>query len=172
MEELKISPELEDPEEALFIQEYGFTEIVEILSESKIPIIGHNMIYDVMLLYHQFLGDFPETYEEFTKKWSEAFPMTYDTKLLSSYCKKIKKTWLEAAYTQCIEDQSLKEFIQFEYSEGFGRYKDGGQAHEAAYDAYMTGVLFATIAKNKEIMHEVLEENNDNLEIQKLKFDK
>lgn len=33
--------------------------------------------------------------------------------------------------------------IKFEFAEGFDRYTEGGQCHEAGYDAHMTGVAFA-----------------------------
>jgi hypothetical protein len=32
--------------------------------------------------------------------------------------------------------------LRIEFREGFGKYESGGYAHEAAYDAYMTGVCF------------------------------
>jgi hypothetical protein len=47
-------PELmeRDPEEALFEKEMGFSLIVEELMAAKKPIIGHNMIYDIIYLYN------------------------------------------------------------------------------------------------------------------------
>jgi len=36
----------------LFIKELGFALVVEELIQAKKPIIGHNMIYDVMYLYN------------------------------------------------------------------------------------------------------------------------
>jgi hypothetical protein len=38
---------------------------VEELIAAKKPIIGHNMIYDIIYLYNQFIDDLPQTYPEF-----------------------------------------------------------------------------------------------------------
>ena len=54
-----------DPEEALYEREMGFSLIVEELISAKKPIIGHNMIYDIIYLYNQFIAELPETYNEF-----------------------------------------------------------------------------------------------------------
>lgn len=146
-----------DPKEQykkLFDEEYGFTYILDMLVEAKIPLVGHNMIFDVMFLYYQCIDDFPETYEEFRKSWHAHFPLTYDTKLLCSHAKGIKKTWLSEAYDQCLENEQLAGNLQFEYAPKFKMYDEEVQEHEAAYDAYMTGCIFATICKQAEIISE------------------
>jgi poly(A)-specific ribonuclease len=43
----------------------GFTKVVEMLIEAQKPLVGHNMMYDIIYLYNQFVGDLPETYEKF-----------------------------------------------------------------------------------------------------------
>ena len=45
--------------EDLFIKEMGFALVVEELIAAKKPVIGHNMIYDVIYLYNQFVDDLP-----------------------------------------------------------------------------------------------------------------
>jgi len=55
----------------------GFSLIVEELIKAKKPIIGHNMIYDIIYLYNQFIDDLPETYPEFINK-----VITYNYRLL------------------------------------------------------------------------------------------
>jgi hypothetical protein len=58
------------------------------------PIIGHNMMFDVMYIYHQFIGQLPDSYGEYAAKWNKQtvkgqnaagqgyFKETYDTKVL------------------------------------------------------------------------------------------
>lgn len=70
---------------------------MDILIDAKIPIIGHNCLYDVMYIYHQFIDYFPETYEEFSKAWGNLFT-TYDTKIMIRHCRFIKESSLEKAY--------------------------------------------------------------------------
>lgn len=151
----------------VFQEEYGFTHIIDMLIESKIPLVGHNMIFDIMFLYNQFVDDLPDTYEEFTKSWYNCFPFTYDTKLLSSYCSLINKTWLKKAFDTCLENAKLMGNLKFEYftdsrrksfddpdGVDFKTFDEEVQEHKASYDAYMTGVIFASICKFKEITHE------------------
>ena len=46
------SPELKLQAQQLFMQELGFSLIVSYLIESKKPLIGHNMIYDLGFLFN------------------------------------------------------------------------------------------------------------------------
>jgi hypothetical protein len=51
----------------MYHTEMGFSVVVEELIRSKKPIVGHNMIYDIIYLYNQFVDDLPQTYSEFIK---------------------------------------------------------------------------------------------------------
>ena len=42
--------------------ELGFSHVIEALSKSKRPIVGHNAIYDLAFVYHQFYKELPATY--------------------------------------------------------------------------------------------------------------
>jgi CAF1 family ribonuclease len=68
----------------LFVHEMGFSLIVEMLIEAKKPIVGHNMMFDIIYLYNQFVDELPATYLEFATKWYALFPSVYDNKVLSS----------------------------------------------------------------------------------------
>lgn len=166
----------------VFQEEYGFTVIIDLLIESKVPLIGHNMIFDIMFLYNQFVDDLPDTYDEFTKSWYSCFPFTYDTKLLCSYCSLISKTWLKIAFDKCLENANLMGNLKFEYftdsrrksfddpdGVDFKAYDEEAQEHKASYDAYMTGVIFASVCKFKEIAHEARGKMEAQEEFQTLK---
>ena len=45
--------------------EIGFSKVIQKISESKKPFIGHNMKFDVEFFYHQFYREMPETWAEF-----------------------------------------------------------------------------------------------------------
>jgi hypothetical protein len=36
--------------------ELGFSRVIELLMQSKKPIVGHNMIYDIAFIYRQFIS--------------------------------------------------------------------------------------------------------------------
>lgn len=60
-------------------------QILLALDVNKIPVIVHNGLYDIMYLYHSFIGKLPNTYSQFLSKLSDNFPAGfYDTKLLAT----------------------------------------------------------------------------------------
>lgn len=48
----------------------GITQVIEDLINAKKPIVGHNMMYDIIFLYNQFIADLPDTYENFIEEVS------------------------------------------------------------------------------------------------------
>lgn len=134
----------------------GFTLVVEELIKAKKPVVGHNMIYDIIYLYNQFIGDLPLTYIEFIQEWYSRFPSVYDNKVLSSAAEYFGRTDLGKVYEKCTNDERIKNAgckIVFDVENGFKNYEGSellSHYHEAAYDAFMTGLCFANILKFKE----------------------
>ncbi|CAB4057115.1 PARN [Lepeophtheirus salmonis] len=62
----------------------GFSKIVRIISESKKPLVGHNMMLDLCFTINQFVAPLPETYEEFKTLAHKMFPEVYDTKVMAN----------------------------------------------------------------------------------------
>lgn len=86
------------------------------------------------------------------------FPHIYDTKVLSNAAEYFGRTDLGKVYEKCTSDAKLKDMpkVAFDLKNGFVNYDGAGllsHYHEAAYDAYMTGVAFAGIMKYKEVEH-------------------
>ena len=42
-------------------------------------------MYDVLFTYEKFIGPLPESFKEFAKVWTDAFPIIYDTKCLANH---------------------------------------------------------------------------------------
>jgi poly(A)-specific ribonuclease len=57
----EINKELEE----LFDMEYGFTSIIEAMMDCGKPVVGHNMVYDILYIYNQFIGELPDTFRDF-----------------------------------------------------------------------------------------------------------
>lgn len=72
------------------------------------------------------------------------------------------RTDLGSVYKKCCNEPELQS-VEFEFplDEGYDRYTTMEQAHEAAYDAYMTGYIFAKIAKHKQAVNKVMKDNYD-----------
>lgn len=126
----------------------GFSKVIELMSESRKPIIGHNALLDFVYLYRQFCNPLPETLAEFKTQLQDIFPTIYDTKHI--------------ARMTCIADEfdtslgSLFEGLSLKLQQppetlldiGSDKYANAsdGFAHEAGYDAYMTAVVFLALA--------------------------
>ena len=137
-------------------EELGFSQVVEALIQAGKPVIGHNAIYDLAFIYHQFYAELPETYAEFAHKTSSLlFPKFFDTKVLSLYVGKLGKSDLQTLYNKATQDKKLNNSLNFAPDPSqadFAIYQSqGGQAHDAGFDAFMTGLVFASFAKFIEI---------------------
>lgn len=111
-------------------------------------------MYDWLYLYNQFIAPLPQTYKDFIKAWHDVFPITIDVKVLEFKSMMFQKTSLGECYKKCETDEKFKSNLQFEYAKAFDNY-EGSKAlshyHEAAYDAHMTGFVFAHVLKAKQI---------------------
>jgi poly(A)-specific ribonuclease len=54
----------------MFLEELGFSRVIDLIVKSKTPIVGHNMIYDLAFMYHQFIADLPPTFIEYATSWN------------------------------------------------------------------------------------------------------
>lgn len=63
------------------------------------------------------------------------------------------RTDLNSMSNKCFTDKKFKNYLEFDYdlSGGFGKYLSKTALHEAGYDSYITGVVFASMAKQIEI---------------------
>lgn len=124
------------------------TTIIQALLSKKVPLIGHYMILDVAFLYDHFIGPLPQTLEEFRQSVNLIFPPLFDTKYISkslfSSIKFIKKTSVEDLYSYCKKRKELNQLVSITPHENFNL---STQAHEAGYDAYMTGCIFIHFLK-------------------------
>jgi len=123
----------------------GFRHVMDHITKSGKPIVGHNCFLDMLFLTQSFATDLQEkTYAEFKKIVLESFPAIYDTKyVINTLVPTLKETNLEKVHNFVINGEfdkvhpntvtcSLDPSITYAHA-----------AHEAGYDAYMTGVIFA-----------------------------
>lgn len=88
---------------------------------------------------------------------SEFLRTVYDTKVLTLYAGHIPKSDLQSLFTKISKDKKYTNNLGYEPDEEnskqprFSAYKAGGQGHDAGYDAFMTGVVFASLSKFIEI---------------------
>jgi len=135
-------------------------------------------MYDALFTYEKFIAKLPDSYKEFADTWTESFGDSYDTKILSRHIisnlqngeRIFNKTELSHLFDRCessnqmwktayernkkkicnnlmfAPDPSNKEFRRYDCSRG-----KAGAAHDAGFDAYMTGLVFCCTTKYIEI---------------------
>ncbi|CAN0197567.1 poly(A)-specific ribonuclease PARN [Lampetra fluviatilis] len=142
-EEDKHSKGLEELQDAV-----GFTKVIQAISKSGKLLVGHNMLLDVMHTVHQFYSPLPESLDEFKELTNCVFPRLLDTKLMSSthpFKEVIQFTTLADLHRRLSETPFKMPAV--ESAEGFPAYSTAvEQLHEAGYDAYITGLCFASMA--------------------------
>ncbi|KAK6184483.1 hypothetical protein SNE40_006951 [Patella caerulea] len=127
----------------------GFTRVFRLLQDFQKPVVGHNMLSDLMLVYDKFYKPLPEKFSDFKKELCTVLPRIYDTKHMAVSAKKalaghvaVDKTSLKKIY-QMFNSKEVSEAVLFspciEHAASFNLYKDVELPHEAGYDAFMCG---------------------------------
>ncbi|XP_032911808.1 poly(A)-specific ribonuclease PNLDC1 isoform X2 [Catharus ustulatus] len=124
----------------------GFTNLFQILVKAKKPLVGHNMLMDLMHLHDKFYRPLPESYEEFKKNIHNLFPVIIDTKTVT---KSVQKKCLfprvsslaEVYAVLCSSNLNPKgpPCPVIALASGCSRYAEKKSPHEAGYDAFLCG---------------------------------
>ncbi|XP_068085004.1 pre-piRNA 3'-exonuclease trimmer [Anabrus simplex] len=129
----------------------GFSRIYKLLINLKKPIIGHNMLLDLMMMYNQFYEPLPSHYSTFKKNINQLFPVIYDTKFISSELKrKLKKDLLNSTVLSDLyayfKDGRGSHMAMcspvIQHSEEHNPSNLEMKFHEAGWDSYCTGFCF------------------------------
>eukprot|EP01112_Ceratiomyxa_fruticulosa_P003961 TRINITY_DN1428_c0_g1_i1.p1 TRINITY_DN1428_c0_g1~~TRINITY_DN1428_c0_g1_i1.p1 ORF type:complete len:627 (-),score=129.92 TRINITY_DN1428_c0_g1_i1:150-2030(-) len=152
-----------------------FRQVIDAMLSSKKPVIGHNMLLDLVHLFNNFVSPLPQTLKEFKEKVSNELGPILDTKHLARHHPALSKlmtvTGLSDAYSiTCQEPFSQKPEIYT--PQGFDKYtvknendstSHKGTFHEAGFDAFATGNLFIRMAHK---VLQSLEQTNESGESQ------
>jgi len=149
----------------------GFRRVFTAMADAKVPVVGHAIMYDMLFALSHFESPLPETYPEYKELVQRLFPVSFDTQFLAKSqpfkflpqaagsepgAKKENRFGsmaLGAVYkTVEQEAQSAKSAglptVYTSFAPGHEKYGPDCQAfHEAGYDAYTTGYVFAHMAK-------------------------
>ncbi|KFU91405.1 Poly(A)-specific ribonuclease PARN-like domain-containing protein 1, partial [Chaetura pelagica] len=152
----KVSPQqrqlLEDSpydycqKELILLSARGFTNLFHTLVQVKKPLVGHNMLMDLMHLHDKFYKPLPESYEEFKRNIHNLFPVLIDTKTVTkSIWKKHQfsraSNLLEVHMVLCSSNLNPKDPTcpVITLASDCSRYAEKNCPHEAGYDAFLCG---------------------------------
>ena len=144
---------------AIIHDEAGFAAVLEAMKNSNKPAVGHNLAFDVAYSMHSFASPLPSTWGEYKSSVAEWFPAgVFDTKYIAGALREelvSRATSEDDELVDALEDTglgSLFSSLKEKYSdhvmhaEGYERYLGSSDfAHEAGYDAYMTGSVFTRL---------------------------
>ncbi|KAI3974014.1 hypothetical protein MKX01_030590 [Papaver californicum] len=138
----------------------GFRHVIDLLSSEQKLVVGHNSFLDIAHIYSKFIGPLPPTIDEYISSVHKVFPYIIDTKLLlntDSVIQRLMKkqsTSLSSAFallcpqialssegSASVDQLGLK--IEVRVDDMRSSNWNSGANHEAGYDAFMTGCVFA-----------------------------
>ncbi|CAG2163274.1 unnamed protein product [Oppiella nova] len=131
----------ERKDEESLTEAIGFSKIIQLLIKYQKPIIGHNVLLDLMHTFNQFIEPLPNDYKTFRNLIHAIFPIVYDTKHIASapvFKDKLENTALGDLH----ERLKTSPFKTIDVELKNGKHCDGKALHEAGYDSYVTGVCF------------------------------
>ncbi|KFP26877.1 Poly(A)-specific ribonuclease PARN-like domain-containing protein 1, partial [Colius striatus] len=143
---LEDSPDDSCQKELILLSARGFTNLFQTLVEAKKPLVGHNMLMDLMHLHDKFYKPLPESYEEFKRNIHNLFPVLIDTKTVT------KSIWKRYSFPRVFNLLEIHEVLcssklnpkdatcpVIALASDCLRYAEKKSPHEAGYDAFLSG---------------------------------
>ncbi|XP_027702403.1 poly(A)-specific ribonuclease PNLDC1-like isoform X4 [Vombatus ursinus] len=122
------------------------------LMKDKGPLVGHNMMMDLLHLHEKFYRPLPESYEQFKLNIHGLFPVLIDTKNVT------KQIWKELSFPRASNLLEVYEVLNSDlnptknscpviiHASECIKYVETKYPHEAAYDAFLCGSVLLKVA--------------------------
>ncbi|CAN6239777.1 unnamed protein product [Urochloa humidicola] len=149
----------------------GIRHVIDLLSSERKLIVGYSCFLDIAQVYSKFVGPLPSSIKEFASSIHKIFPHIADTRHLMSVNQAVQKLMkqksksLSSAFSLlCPSSHSYAEKpsslspvrIEVGGDKTTSSCFISGAKHEAGYDAYMTGCVFAQLCTYLDIKFEQL----------------
>ena len=147
---------LKEAVERKFNQAIGFTHIIRLIKKHRKPLIGHNVMMDILFVYEKFHGPLPDSFADFKQTMLTEFPVIYDTRHIISNMKvELRKdekhkelfrgTSLLSLYEECRRENVKGLLYQPQIFDNLGE-ECGMREHDAGYDSCLVGHVFLRLA--------------------------
>ena len=61
----------------------GVRAVIDLLAAARKPLVGHNMLLDLLHTLQSFNAPLPVSYLEFKRRIAQLFPLLFDTKFIA-----------------------------------------------------------------------------------------
>lgn len=138
--------------EAIFVDlddyKAQFNRAQGILRKNPKVLVGHNCFLDLVYVYRTFVGELPDTVEEFQRKLHALWPVIVDTKYMSTHnCGDISPA---SSLEQIAEQLSQVARPVVETDPDHGKYVNVEAFHEAGYDSFLTAQIAVRLSAKLE----------------------
>ncbi|XP_025093055.1 pre-piRNA 3'-exonuclease trimmer-like isoform X2 [Pomacea canaliculata] len=153
--EMKRESDKERDQERLKQSLLGFTRVFRVMREYQKPLVGHNMLMDLLFLFDKFIHPLPIKYCSFKKQLHEIFPKIFDTKHMAFKTRKVLERILRRDINGPVSLMQLCHILEsgrvtnsvmhmpkISFAKGFDRYLSKDAPHEAGFDSYQSGIIF------------------------------
>jgi poly(A)-specific ribonuclease len=131
----------------------GFKQVFKLLTTLGKPIVGHNILQDLMIMINNFETALPESYTQYKALTNGLFPTIFDTKTIYYELRPI------IPKDKLPEDHGLEGLFEY-FKNGSGRHlvvnstaiecnieqEKLGSYHEAGWDSFCAGYVFLRMA--------------------------
>ncbi|XP_069484936.1 poly(A)-specific ribonuclease PNLDC1 isoform X2 [Ambystoma mexicanum] len=147
--------------EQVLISALGFTIIFRAIVAAKKPLVGHNMLMDLLHLHDKFYRPLPGCYEEFKKNIHTLFPVIIDTKTV------VKAVWKELQFPRAGNLVEVNNLLNSNlnpalpsspliiHAPNCSKYAQDECPHEAAYDAFVCGSVLVKLCHILLVKHQM-----------------
>lgn len=149
----------------------GIRHVIDLIASEKKLIVGHSCFLDIAQVYSKFIGPLPSSIKEFALAINRIFPYIVDTRHLMSAGDAVQRlmrqkskslssafSLLCPAFHPTAPEASILApvKIEVEADETTLSCFASGAKHEAGYDAFMTGCVFAQLCPHLGVKFEDL----------------
>uniref|UniRef100_A0ABI7Z661 Uncharacterized protein n=1 Tax=Felis catus TaxID=9685 RepID=A0ABI7Z661_FELCA len=126
--------------------------VKKMLVKAQKPLVGHNMMTDLLHLHEKFFRPLPESYDQFKLNIHNLFPVLIDTKNVT------KDIWKELNFPRVSNLSEVYEVLNSDlnptknsgpviiHASKCEKYAETKYPHEAAYDAFLCGSVLLKVA--------------------------
>ena len=116
-----------------------FHRAANIMRKNPRVLIGHNCFLDLVYIYRTFIGELPDSVEEFQEKIHNLWPVIVDTKYMSTHnCGDISPA---SSLEQIASQLSDEPKPIMEIDDQHKKYQGVELLHEAGYDSFLTAQI-------------------------------